>query len=83
MVARGYNKHGTIPFIHACKDTKIGPKHSNPGYKTVFRGKEAYHIPETSSNGFPWLNPAFVPHEIINLNVVSDRDFDIKIDEED
>lgn len=83
MVIRGHNKHSAIPFKMACKDTKAGPKHSNPNYKRVFPSKEAYHIPETTENGFPWLNPFFVPREIIDLNIISDRDFDIKIDEED
>jgi hypothetical protein len=38
-----------------------------------------YHIPNKKSNGFPWLNPSFVPVKIIP-KIIEDRDFDLKYD---
>lgn len=40
-------------------------KLSTPDYKTIYPGKGAYHFSSNSSPGFPWLNPDYVPFEII------------------
>jgi len=40
-----------------------------------------YHFITTKSSGFPWLNPAYIPYIFIG-KVVSDRDFELKEDNE-
>lgn len=41
-----------------------------------------YHFITTESSGFPWLDPAYIPYVFIG-KVVSDRDFDVKEDNDE
>ena len=61
---------------------KSSPKHSTSNFKSTYPDKQAYNFPEGKSHGFPWLHPDYIPWKITLINILEERDFEEKEDNE-